>query len=76
MPRVCPDLDEVGRHVVDQYLVLGIRVNGGQADGFFDRQRQVELVLVQGKFAGLDALDIENFVDQFEQVTGGAVYVS
>jgi len=37
LPRVRLDSDEIGCHFVDQYLVLGIRVNGGQADGFFDR---------------------------------------
>ena len=37
LPRVRLDLDEIGRHVVDQYLILGICVNGGQTDGFFDR---------------------------------------
>ena len=50
-------------------------MNGGQADGVFDRWRQVELGLVQGQFAGLDGRDIEDFVDQFEQVAGGALDV-
>ena len=36
LPRVRLDPHEIGCHVVDHYLVLGIRVNGGKADGFFD----------------------------------------